>query len=60
MHAAAVSHTHQLRHNAATSIRAEFGIEVARLILGNSSIPMAELYAEANEQKAVEIMRKVG
>ena len=53
-------HPHQLRHNAATNIRAEFGIEAARLILGNSSIPMAELYAEANEQKAVEIIQSRG
>lgn len=30
-------HPHQLRHNAATALRREHGIEVARVILGHRS-----------------------
>lgn len=32
-------HPHQLRHNAGTYIRREFGLDVARVILGHSSMP---------------------
>ncbi|MFL5328125.1 MAG: tyrosine-type recombinase/integrase [Gemmataceae bacterium] len=31
-------HPHQLRHNAATNFRKEYGIELARIILGHSSV----------------------
>ena len=53
-------HPHQLRHNAATFLRQEFGVEAARLILGHHSVAVAELYAELDHQKAVEIMASVG
>ncbi len=53
-------HPHQLRHTAATVIRAEFGIEVARMILGHSSTTMTELYAEQNIRPAIDAILKVG
>ncbi len=53
-------HPHQLRHNAATFLRRDFGVEAARLILGHRSIAVTELYAELDQEKAVEIISKVG
>lgn len=53
-------HPHQLRHNAATHIRAEFGVETARIILGQKTLSVTEIYAEQNHEKAVEALRKVG
>ncbi len=53
-------HPHQLRHNAATHIRREEGIEVARVILGHRSACVTELYAEQDHQKAIEVMQRLG
>lgn len=53
-------HPHQLRHNAATFLRREFGVEAARLILGHRSIAVTELYAELDQNKAMQIIAKVG
>lgn len=53
-------HPHQLRHNSATELRKEFGIEAARIILGHRSAAITEVYAEADMQKAIEAMIKVG
>ena len=53
-------HPHQLRHNAATELRKEFGIEAARIILGHNSAAVTEIYAEKDEQQAVEAIMKVG
>ncbi len=53
-------HPHQLRHNAATNLRREYGIEVARIILGHRSAAITEVYAEVDHAKAVEVMRIVG
>ena len=53
-------HPHQLRHNAATELRREFGLEAARIILGHHSAAVTEIYAEKDEQQAVEAMMKVG
>ena len=53
-------HPHQLRHNAGTFLRQEFGIEAARLILGHRSVSITELYAELDHRKAIEIMAEVG
>jgi integrase len=47
---------HQLRHNAATAIRAEYGIEAAQLILGHASADVTQVYAETNKQKAFSII----
>ncbi|MBN2561057.1 MAG: site-specific integrase [Phycisphaerae bacterium] len=53
-------HPHQLRHNAATTLRREFGIEVARIVLGHRSVSVTEVYAEIDVAKAQEAMSKIG
>lgn len=53
-------HPHQLRHNAATFIRREEGIEVARVILGHRSAGVTEIYAEQDHGKAIEVMQRIG
>ena len=53
-------HPNQLRHTAATRIRAAYGIELARIILGHSSAVTSEIYAEIDNEKAREIMEKMG
>jgi len=50
----------QLRHNAATEIRQQYGIEAARLILGHQSTSTTEIYAEKNLRQAMEIMETIG
>lgn len=53
-------HPHQLRHNAGTLIRREFGLEMARVILGHSSMVVTEIYAEQDEEKACEVIKEIG
>ena len=55
-----VWHPHQLRHNAATRLRKEFGIEAARVVLGHRSAAVTEVYAELDQTKASTIMGRVG
>jgi integrase len=50
----------QLRHNAATSIRKEFGIEAAQVILGHSQLGVTQVYAERDTAKAIEVARLIG
>jgi len=54
-------HPHRLRHNSGTYLRREFGIEAARVILGHSDAGItAEVYSEQDQEKAKEIIGKVG
>jgi integrase len=53
-------HPHQLRHNAATELRREFGVETARVVLGHRSAAVTEVYAELDQAKAVEAALRVG
>ena len=53
-------HPHQLRHAAATAIRAEFGIELAQIILGHASLQATEIYAAADLAKAMEAVASRG
>ena len=53
-------HPNQLRHNAATRIRREFGLDVARAVLGHSSVMPTQVYAEQDVAKAMEAMGRVG
>jgi len=53
-------HPHQLRHSAATRLRREFGLDVARAVLGHSSPVVTEVYAELDAAKAREAMERVG
>lgn len=53
-------HPNQLRHNAATRLRKEFGIEAARVVLGHSSAAATEVYAELDLLQAADVMAKIG
>jgi hypothetical protein len=53
-------HPNQLRHNAATRLRKEFGVELARIILGHATAFTTEIYAEADRAQAMEVIAKVG
>jgi integrase len=53
-------HPHQLRHNFATDVRRQHGIEMAKIILGHRSVGVTEIYAEADTAKATEIMGAIG
>jgi integrase len=50
----------QLRHTAATLIRARYGVEAAKAILGHTRVETTQIYAEQNLGKAEEIMREIG
>jgi hypothetical protein len=50
----------QLRHSCATRVRRKYGIEGTAAVLGNSLGMVAEVYAEANFQLAIDIMRELG
>jgi len=53
-------HPNQLRHNAATFLRKQYGLDAARVILGHSSPAVTEIYAELDHAKAMQIMAEVG
>lgn len=53
-------HPHQLRHNAATLLRREYGLEVARVVLGHKHAAITEVYAEADRARAQEAMARIG
>ncbi len=53
-------HAHQLRHNAATWLRKEYGLDTARIILGHSSPTVTDTYAELDRDKALAVMGEVG
>ena len=53
---------YQLRHTAATLIRAECGLDAARAVLGHRTLEMADHYAEIDRTAAAEALkqRKIG
>jgi integrase len=53
-------HPNRVRHNAATALRKEYGIELTRIILGHTSPAMTLIYAEADRQQAIEVIAKIG
>jgi integrase len=53
-------HPHQLRHNAGTRLRKEYGLEAAQVVLGHRSLAVTEIYAEKNIAAAQRIMAEVG
>lgn len=53
-------HPHQLRHNFATRVRKEYGLEVARILLGHRSAAVSELYAEVDRANTRGIVVKIG
>lgn len=53
-------HPHQLRHNAATRLRKQFGLDVAQVVLGHATLAVTQVYAERAVAAAQEVMRQVG
>jgi integrase len=53
-------HPHQLRHNAATRLRRDYGVDAANIILGHTTLRATQIYAEADGAKASKIMAEVG
>jgi len=51
---------HWLRHNAATRVRDEFGIEAAQAIAGHSSPDMTALYATKMDGLAMKVVTQIG
>lgn len=50
----------QLRHAAATDIRAMFGLEHAQVALGHATASVTQHYAERDQTKAAEVAAKIG
>jgi integrase len=50
----------QLRHNAATELRKQFGLEATRTVLGHSNADMTQVYAELDFDVARKIMLSSG
>lgn len=50
----------QLRHNAATRIRKDYGLEAAQVILGHQTLTVTQVYAEKNIEAARRVMGEVG
>jgi len=50
----------QLRHTAATLIRARYGLEAAQAVLGHAKADTTEIYAERDVAKVREIMVEIG
>jgi site-specific recombinase XerD len=53
-------HPHQLRHTAATELRKQYGVEVARAVLGHAHVAATEIYAEVDQQVASRIAAERG
>ena len=51
---------HWLRHNAASRLREEYGLDVAQVMLGHSSADMTQLYAHLNLTKTIEAAKACG
>jgi integrase len=53
-------HPHQLRHSVATSLRSQYGVDLARVICGHSTLDATAIYAEADHARAMEVIRRIG
>ena len=51
---------HRLRHNAATRIRKEFGLEAAQILLGHAQADVTQIYAEVDHAKAIKVAEEIG
>jgi integrase len=50
----------QLRHTRATELRARYGVETTRTILGHTRVETSQIYAERDMNRAAEVMGQVG
>ena len=53
-------HPHRLRHNYATNVRREFGLEAAQILLGHSKADITQIYAERDMSRAATVAAKIG
>lgn len=53
-------HPNQLRHNYATMIGQQYGIEAVADLLGHSNLQTPQIYAERSVERAIKVARKVG
>jgi len=53
-------HPHQARHSAATDLRKAGNLDVAKVVLGHTSITMTEQDAEADVVAALEVAERIG
>lgn len=51
---------HQLRHTAATEIRAKFGLEAAQTVLGHAKADITQVYAERGLARSHNVIREIG
>lgn len=50
----------QLRHTRSTEIRKQFGLEASQVILGHAKCDVTQIYAEADRELAIAVVRKSG
>ena len=50
----------QLRHALATAVRRTDGLEAAAVVLGHSEVGVTQIYAEADRQKAIDVVKRTG
>lgn len=50
----------QLRHNAATRFRKEYGLKVAQIMLGHQSAEVTQIYAERDRDRAMAVVARIG
>jgi integrase len=50
----------RLRHTRGTEVRRQFGLEAASVVLGHARCDVTQVYAEANTERALEIVRQTG
>jgi integrase len=53
-------HPHQLRHARATWLTAQYGWDMARILLGHHTLSATRIYADDDLARAAEVMRQVG
>jgi integrase len=50
----------QLRHTAATAIRAQYGLEVTSNVLGHAKADVTQIYAERDLSRARAVAAEIG
>lgn len=53
-------HPNQLRHNFATLVRRQYGLEAAQVLLGHSQADVTQIYAERDHTLAAAVAAKIG
>jgi integrase len=49
-----------LRHNVATWLRKQFGLDIAQVILGHKTLAVTQVYVKKNVEGAQKVMAEVG